>query len=111
MLSLSLLTSLKAGIIFPFSAFLLSATFLLLCGYVGESKPLAVTFLTLAVGAVGLSQAGHIINQIDIAPRFAGMLMGITNTAGTLPGIIGPQIAKRIAQEVSIFAVYTNADS
>ena len=41
------------------------------------------------------------INHIDIAPRFAGMLMGIGNTFGTLPGIIGPQIAKRIAPEVS----------
>jgi ACS family sodium-dependent inorganic phosphate cotransporter len=26
---------------------------------------------------------------MDVAPRYAGTLMGITNTAGTLPGIIG----------------------
>ena len=40
------------------------------------------------------------VNQIDIAPRFAGVLMGITNTAGTIPGIIAPIIAKTIAQKV-----------
>ena len=44
--------------------------------------------------------AGAGINHIDIAPRFAGILMGITNTAGTIPGIIAPIIAKTIAQKV-----------
>ena len=55
--------------------------------------------------------AGHNINQIDIAPRFAGVLMGISNTAGTLPGFLGPQIAKLIAQEVSVAIVNTDARS
>lgn len=54
----------------------------------------------MGVGFGGISLAGFSINHIDIAPRFAGVLMGITNTAGTLPGILGPQIAKMIAQEV-----------
>lgn len=83
-----------------FIALLGSATFLLLCGYLGNTRLLAVTFLTMGVGFGGISLAGFSINHIDIAPRFAGVLMGITNTAGTLPGILGPQIAKMIAQEV-----------
>ena len=45
----------------------------------------------------GFQLAGHCINHADIAPRFSGVLMGITNSAGTIPGIIGPQIAKAIA--------------
>ena len=61
-----------------------------------------MTFLTIGVGLGGISLAGFSINHIDIAPRFAGVLMGITNTAGTLPGIIGPQIAKMIAQTVLV---------
>ena len=32
---------------------------------------------------------GFSINHMDIAPRHAGTLMGITNTAGAIPGIIG----------------------
>jgi len=39
-------------------------------------------------------------NHLDIAPRYAGVLFGITNLATTLPGIIGPQVAKAIAIEV-----------
>ena len=31
-------------------------------------------------------------NHLDIAPRYADVLMGITNTAGTIPGIIGVAI-------------------
>ena len=32
---------------------------------------------------------GHSVNHMDIGPRHAGTLMGITNTAGTIPGIVG----------------------
>jgi ACS family sodium-dependent inorganic phosphate cotransporter len=33
--------------------------------------------------------AGFICNHLDIAPRHAGALMGLSNTAGTIPGVIG----------------------
>ena len=59
--------------------------------------------LTLSVAISGFQLAGHAINHVDIAPRFSGVLMGITNSAGTIPGIIGPQIAKAMAHsDVSI---------
>ena len=32
---------------------------------------------------------GHSVNHMDIGPKHAGTLMGITNTAGTIPGIVG----------------------
>lgn len=35
---------------------------------------------------------------MDIAPRHAGTLMGITNTAGTIPGIIGVYVNGLILQ-------------
>ena len=44
--------------------------------------------------------AGFNINHIDIAPRFAGVLMGITNTIATIPGFVGPQVATAIALRV-----------
>ena len=44
--------------------------------------------------------AGFNINHIDIAPRFAGVLMGITNTIATIPGFVGPQVATAIALQV-----------
>ena len=83
------------------TGFLLAATFLLLCGYFGTNTATAVTFLTLGVGLCSLVSAGFNINHLDIAPRYAGILMGITNMAATIPGIVGPQIAKLIAVTVS----------
>ena len=38
-------------------------------------------------GAAGIG--GFNVNHMDVAPRHAGTLMGITNTAGTIPGIVG----------------------
>ena len=29
------------------------------------------------------------MNHLDIGPRYAGILLGFSNTAGTIPGIVG----------------------
>lgn len=49
----------------------------------------AVTMLCLALGANGLTAAGFASNHLDIAPRHAAPLYALSNTAATLPGIIG----------------------
>ena len=82
-------------------AFTFGAAGLLVTGYFGRKKLDSVIYLTISVGGVGLAQAGFIVNHIDIAPRFAGVLMGITNCAATIPGIVAPLVAKYIAQKVS----------
>jgi ACS family sodium-dependent inorganic phosphate cotransporter len=38
------------------------------------------------------------VNHLDIGPRYAGVLMGITNTVGTIPGILAPAITGFIIQ-------------
>ena len=81
-------------------AFTLSGSFLLLCGYLGTTTATAVTFLTIAVGSSGLVLSGFGCNHLDIAPRYAGVLLGLTNAVATVPGIIGPYIAKAIAHKV-----------
>ncbi len=79
--------------------------FLLLCGYYGNDTVSAVLLLSVAVGSGGFGLAGFNINHLDIAPRFAGLLMGITNTAGTIPGFVGPVVAKSIAAEVNVWVL------
>lgn len=74
---------------------------MLLCGYFGTTTLRAVSLLTVAVGFQGWALSGFNVNHLDIAPRFSGVLMGITNTAATLPGFIGPVVAKAIAHEVN----------
>jgi MFS transporter, ACS family, solute carrier family 17 (sodium-dependent inorganic phosphate cotransporter), other len=45
--------------------------------------------LTLCLGACGMSRGGFSVNHMDIAPRYAGVVMGLSNTAGTISGVIG----------------------
>ncbi|XP_063041345.1 sialin [Engraulis encrasicolus] len=69
---------------------LLPSALLVAVGFAGCSGMLAVLFLTLSSTLGGASAAGVFMNQIDIAPRYAGMLLGITNTFGTIPGVLAP---------------------
>lgn len=45
-----------------------------------------VTATTFALGLAGFARGGFSVNHMDIAPKYAGILMGISNTAGTLAG-------------------------
>lgn len=56
-----------------------------------------------AVGAAGLGGSG--VNHMDIAPRHAGTLMGITNTAATVPGIVGVYISGMILEQTGSWAL------
>lgn len=44
----------------------------------------------MANGFLGFCNAGPCINHIDVAPNFAGILLGITDTWGTVAGILAP---------------------
>lgn len=65
-----------------------SAAFLLAARDV-SSPMLAMGLMCGALGFLALTWSGFVPNHLDIAPRYADVLMGITNTAGTIPGIIG----------------------
>lgn len=76
---------------FIFIGFLIPACLMVSTSYVGcEGTSLAVVLFSLALGVSNLNAASFNVNHLDIAPRYAGVLMGITNSAGTIPGIIGP---------------------
>lgn len=45
-----------------------------------------VTAITSALALAGFARGGFSVNHMDIAPKYAGILMGISNTAGTLAG-------------------------
>ena len=50
----------------------------------GPAQGIVATTLTLTMA--GLARGGFSVNHMDIAPRHAGVVMGISNTAGTLAG-------------------------
>uniref|UniRef100_A0A6P7FXI1 Sialin n=1 Tax=Diabrotica virgifera virgifera TaxID=50390 RepID=A0A6P7FXI1_DIAVI len=64
-------------------AFILGAGFWLCQG--------GITFcLVMGVGFGGFALAGFGVNGLDIAPKYASILVGFSNSFGTVPGIISP---------------------
>lgn len=68
---------------------LLGGAAFLLAASQAESPGMALFTMCAALGIGGLCWAGFATNHLDIAPRHADILWGITNTAGTIPGIFG----------------------
>ncbi|XP_068184114.1 sialin-like [Antennarius striatus] len=75
-----------------------SGAFLVAAGYTGCNYVLAVALLTISTSLGGANSAGFLINQLDIAPSYAGILMAITNTFSTIPGMVGPVIARSLTR-------------
>ena len=59
-----------------------------------------------ALGTLSLTWAGFLPNHLEIAPRYADVLMGITNTAGTVPGVVGIALTGWL---VDVTGTYTTA--
>ncbi|XP_030627244.1 sialin [Chanos chanos] len=78
------------------------AVFLVAAGYTDCDYILAVVFLTISSSLGGLSSSGFNINHLDIAPSYAGILLGITNSFATIPGMVGPVIAKALTKSNTI---------
>lgn len=76
---------------------------------------LLVTEVDSAVAAIGIMAVGSAlgafvtggfsVNHMDIAPKHAGTLMGLTNTAGTIPGIIGVSVSGAILAATGSWAL------
>ena len=49
----------------------------------------AVTTLTVACGCTAFTQAGFLVNFQEIGPKYAGVLHGMANTAGSIAGMVG----------------------
>ncbi|OXB68597.1 UNVERIFIED_CONTAM: hypothetical protein H355_009256, partial [Colinus virginianus] len=77
--------------VFYIYGFGMEATLLLVVGY-SHTKGVAISFLVLAVGFSGFAISGFNVNHLDIAPRYASILMGISNGVGTLSGMVCPLI-------------------
>lgn len=61
------------------------------CVLMPPLAPLA-GLVTMSLGLASFSLAGLYCNHADLSPRYASVLLGITNTSGALPGIVGVAI-------------------
>ncbi|UXI19258.1 hypothetical protein NH340_JMT05201 [Sarcoptes scabiei] len=92
------LTTTNVRKIFNCGGFGLEAFFLILVGST-DNTTFAIVCLTLAVGFSGFAISGFNVNHLDIAPRYASILMGISNGFGTLAGMLCPIVVNLMTKE------------
>jgi len=80
------------------------ASALMIVGEV-ETAWMAIAIMSVGNALGAFVTGGFAVNHMDIAPRHAGTLMGITNTAGTIPGIIGVFISGLILELTGSWAL------
>ncbi len=88
----SILTTSQVRRYFNCISFLLQTAFMLMAAFIVH-KTYSVVLLTIGVGIGAFSLSGFTVNHLDIAPNYASILMGISNTFGTVPGIVSPLIS------------------
>ncbi|KAG4077120.1 hypothetical protein HA402_016107 [Bradysia odoriphaga] len=88
----SILTTSQVRRYFNCLSFLGQTVFMLLAAFIVH-KTYSVVLLTIGVGIGAFSLSGFTVNHLDIAPNYASILMGISNTFGTVPGIVSPLIS------------------
>ena len=64
----------------------------------------AVVLLSIGLGLASFTFAGAGCNHLDISPRHAGIIFGISNTAATVPGIIGVALTGFMVEQTGTFA-------
>lgn len=95
------LTTTQTRKYFNCAAFASQTTFMMLAAY-QRDRVLVIVFITFGAGLGALSLCGYGVNHLDIAPQYASILMGISNTVATIPGIASPLIAGFIVTEQTV---------
>ncbi|VVC45768.1 Major facilitator superfamily,Major facilitator superfamily domain [Cinara cedri] len=65
------------------------------------SPTIAIILLNVALGLNSAIVTGFMTSHIDLAPNFAGTLMGITNSFSNVTSILGPLIVGFIVKDVN----------
>lgn len=64
----------------------------------------ALTALTFGVAFSGFAISGYNVNHLDIAPRYASILMGMSNGIGTIAGLLCPIAIDYITEDKVIIS-------
>jgi glycerol uptake facilitator-like aquaporin len=81
---------------------IVAGIFIVATSYTSQ-RYLCVVFLVLGVGFSGINATGYAVNHLDIAPRYAGLLMGLSNTFGSMPGFLSPMLTGYIAHSKVVY--------
>jgi len=64
----------------------------------------AVVLLSISLGLASFAFAGVGCNHLDISPRHAGVIFGISNTGATIPGIVGVAVTGVLVDRTGTYA-------
>lgn len=93
--------------LFNCGGFGMEATFFLVMAY-SHNITQGTTALSIGVAFSGFAISGFNVNHLDIAPRYASILMGLSNGIGTIAGAIIPHVVHAIVKHhVSYFNFLT----
>jgi len=59
---------------------------------------LTLGMFILGVAMMGAAYSGFLTNTQDIAPNFAGTILGLSNCIGSIPGFVAPRVASEIVK-------------
>jgi len=82
--------------IFCVTGFVLTGCMLIVVGYAGCNRTLAVVIMFLAIGCMFISLPVVVTNQLDLAPLHAGKIMGFTYTAAIVAQIAAPHVVSAL---------------
>ncbi|XP_047002784.1 vesicular glutamate transporter 1 [Schistocerca americana] len=92
------LTTTNVRKVFNCGGFGMEACFFMVVAY-AQTKVAATVALTLGVAFSGFAISGFNVNHLDIAPRYASILMGMSNGIGTIAGLICPIAIDNITKD------------
>lgn len=93
----AILTTTQVRRYFNCLSFLGQTVFMMLAAFLLH-RTYSVVLLTIGVGIGAFALSGFTVNHLDIAPDYASILMGISNTFGTIPGIVSPLLTGYIVK-------------
>jgi len=93
-------------------ALISQAVFLVAAGFCEcGQEMIVIALLTIGMGLSGFQYAGFIVSYMEVAPRYAGPIVGVGNTLSCFAGIIAPKLMsamtpnKTRAEWLSLFYV------
>lgn len=77
---------------------------LFVIAYIGCERTISTILLIMSIVLCGAIFVGHLINHVDLAPNYAGILMGITNTPGTISAFVLPALVGALMEQGHVMA-------
>ncbi|KYQ50598.1 Vesicular glutamate transporter 2 [Trachymyrmex zeteki] len=96
-----IMTTTNVRKIFNCGGFGMEALFFLVVAHATTSKNGTAATVALAIGVAcsGFAISGFNVNHLDIAPRYASILMGMSNGIGTIAGLLVPFFVDNITEK------------